>query len=137
VRDQTKLNRAEAAFLSKPDSFNLRQYIHTLHRREFPEPESRLMLVVLQDALRCLDKYALTRNSNGKTLFQETEAWVFATNEDWVFSFNNVCEALGFNPEYVRKRVMQWQTGKLDVEPGREAAHKGAAGRITNTGSPQ
>jgi hypothetical protein len=121
VPDQTELQQAEAAFLSEPDSFNLRQYLHTLHRREFVEPESRLMLVVLQDALRCLDKYALTRNSKGKTLFQETEAWLFATNEDWVFSFNNVCEALGFNPEYVRKQVMHWQTGKLATERGSTA----------------
>lgn len=114
--DQTELHRAEAAFLSEPDCFNLHQYLHTLHRREFAEPESRLMLVVLQDALRCLDKYFLTKNRKGKTLFQETEAWVFAANEDWVFSFNNVCEALGFNPAYVRRRVMQWQTGKLAKE---------------------
>ena len=58
--DQTELNRAEADFLSEPDSFNLHQYLHMLHRRESTEPEMRLMLVLLQDALRCLDKYALT-----------------------------------------------------------------------------
>jgi hypothetical protein len=74
------------------------------------------MLVILQDALRCLEKFALTKTNKGKVLFQETEAWVFATNEDWVFSFNNVCEALGFDPAYVRRRVAQWQTGKVATE---------------------
>ena len=72
--NQTELHQAEAAFLSEPDSYNLRQYLHTLHRRESAELEGRLMLVVLQDALRCSEKYFLTRNSKGKMLFHETEA---------------------------------------------------------------
>jgi len=82
------------------------------------------MLVVLQDALRCLNKYALTRNRMGRVLFHETENWVFATKEDWVFSFNNICEALGFNPEYVRKGVTQWKTARLGTERGPAATKR-------------
>jgi len=78
----------------------------------------QLMLAVLQDALTCIDKYAPTRNRKGSLLFHETEAWVFATADDWVFSFSNVCEALGLNPAYIRKGVTQWKTGKLDMERG-------------------
>jgi hypothetical protein len=110
--DKTELHDVTAAFLSKPD-FELCQYLHVLHHRDFAEPERQLLLVLLEDALRCLEKYALTRNGKGKILFHETEDWVFATAEDWVFSFNNVCEALGFNPEYIRKGVMQWKTRNL------------------------
>jgi hypothetical protein len=128
VPHQTELHEPEAAFLSKPDSIDVRQYLHTLHRRAFTEPEMRLMLVVLQDALSCLDKYVLTRNRKGKMLFHETEDWVFTTNEDWVFSFNNICEALGFNPEYVRKGVTQWKTAKLDVERGPPTAKSSCLG---------
>jgi hypothetical protein len=116
--DKTALHEEATQFLSRQDSIDVRQYLHTLHLREFAEPERQLMLVVLQDALRCLDKYALTRNRKGKMLFHETEEWVFARAEDWVFSFNNVCETLGFNPAYIRKGLTQWKTGKLDMERG-------------------
>jgi len=118
MADQAELHQAEAAFLSMSDSIELHQYLHTLHRTEFADPEKRLMLVILQDALRCLDQYSLTRNSKRKTLFHETEDWVFATADDWVFSFNHVCEALGFNPEYIRKGVRQWKTATLDMKRG-------------------
>jgi hypothetical protein len=42
----------------------------------------QLMLVVFEDALRCLDKYALARDRKSKVLFHETENWVFSSNND-------------------------------------------------------
>ncbi len=65
------------------------------------------MLVVLVDALRCLEKYILASNGTAKALFHETE--------DWVFSFHNVCEVLGFNPQYIRKAALQRTTRKLKM----------------------
>jgi hypothetical protein len=31
----------------------------------------------------------------------------------WVFSFENICEALGFNPAYVRQGLLRWMKNKL------------------------
>jgi hypothetical protein len=101
---------------AKPGHIESHPYLHTLHRREFAEPELRLMLVILQDALRCLEKYSLARPRKGRRLFEETERWVLAATDDEVFSFNNICEALGLNPAYVRKRVMQWKTMSFGIE---------------------
>ena len=40
---------------------------------------------------------------------------------DWVFSFENICEALGFNPAYVRKGLLRWMIGL--ERKGRWASH--------------
>jgi hypothetical protein len=111
-------SEATTRFGYVPDCINAREYAHTLQRREFSDPEHRLMFVILQDALKCLDKYALTKNSTSNTLFRETEAWVFTRSDDWVFSFDNVCAALGFNPEYIRKGVMRRKAAKRDIKRG-------------------
>jgi hypothetical protein len=111
---ETKWLEAEAAGVFQAESVDVHQYFHALRRREFAEPESRLMFAVLEDALRCLEKYASARSGKGKTLFDETKNWlVSTTNEDEVFSFNNVCEVLGLDPQYVRKAVLQWKTSSL------------------------
>jgi len=67
-------------------------------RKSYLEPEQKLMLAVLDNAIACFQKYAFTRDRKGKVLFQEAEYWVQDTNSDWPFSFANVCETLGFAP---------------------------------------
>ena len=113
---QTQWDKKQTAFLFQEESVDVHPYLHTLPRKEFADPEIQLMLVVFEDALRCLDKYALASDRKSKALFHETENWVFSTNDDWVFSFSSVCEALGFNPQYIRKAVLQWNTSKLKTQ---------------------
>ena len=83
-------------------------------RKSYLEPEQKLMLAVLDNAIACLQKYAFTRNRKGKVLFQEAEYWVQDTNSDWPFSFANVCETLGFDPDYLRQGLGQWKAAKLE-----------------------
>jgi len=72
------------------------------------------MLAVLDDAIACFQKYAFARDRKGKVLFQEAEEWVQAINHDWPFSFVNVCEILGFTPDFLRQGLGQWKTAKLE-----------------------
>jgi hypothetical protein len=87
--------------------------LETFQRKSYGEPEEKLMLAVLDDAIACFQKYAFARDRKGKVLFQEAEEWVQATNHDWPFSFVNVCEILGFAPDYLRQGLGQWKTAKL------------------------
>jgi hypothetical protein len=84
--------------LFQPDTLLPEQYLDTFRRKLHLEPEKKLMLAVLEDAIACFQKYVFTREGKGKILFQEAEDWVQDTNSDWLFSFANVCETLGFNP---------------------------------------
>ena len=88
--------------------------LETLQRKFHWEPEKKLMLAVLEDAIACFQKYVFAREGKGKILFQEAEDWVQDTNSDWLFSFANVCETLGFNPDYLRQGLTQWKAERLE-----------------------
>jgi hypothetical protein len=88
--------------------------LQPLERKFQWEPEKQLMLVVLEDAIACFQKYVFARDRLGKALFHESEYWIQDTNNDWTFSFVNICEALGFDPDYLRQGLAQWKTAKLE-----------------------
>jgi hypothetical protein len=73
------------------------------------EPEKRLMLAVLEDAIECFKNHYAARCGKSRGAFVDAEKWVFGTNGDWVFGFENICSALHFDPEYIRKGLRRWR----------------------------
>ena len=100
--------------LFQPDTLLPEQYLETFRRKFHLEPEKKLMLAVLEDAIACFQKYIFARDGKGKLLFQETEGWVLDENVDWLFSFANVCDTLGFDPDYLRRGLLEWKTKRLE-----------------------
>jgi hypothetical protein len=82
------------------------QYQNTFHRRLPLLPEKTLMLAVLEDAITCFQKYASAGSPKMKQLFDEAEQWILEQDSEWLFSFEQVCSTLGWNPEYIRKGLM-------------------------------
>jgi hypothetical protein len=74
-----------------------------------------LMLAVLEDAVRCIEEGRRRRLFCARRLAAEAEAWVRCEQRDWPFSFVNICEALGFDPDAVRGRLLT---------SARDAAHR-------------
>jgi hypothetical protein len=74
--------------------------------------EERLMLAVLEDAIKCFQKYALEHDHWDKRLFQEVEDWILKKNSDWLYSFENICETLQLNPDYIRRGLQVWKEAK-------------------------
>jgi hypothetical protein len=68
----------------------------------FVQSEGRLMLAILQDAVECYQRHALARNPRHREEFEEAKAWITSSDTDWVFSFENICNVLGIDPDYVR-----------------------------------
>src|SRR5574341_83391 len=99
--------------LFQPDTLLPDQYLDTFRRKLHLEPEKKLMLAVLEDAVACYQKYLLARDGKGKTLFLEAELWVEQKSGDGVFSFDSVCEVLGLDPEYLRRGLREWKTHAL------------------------
>ncbi len=66
----------------------------TPQRRCSLQPEKRLMLAVLDDAVLSYLR--------GSHLIPETEAWFQAEDYGWPYSFANLCEALGLDRNAVR-----------------------------------
>jgi hypothetical protein len=92
----------EVAFLFQPDPLLPAQYLDIFKSKPPLDPEKTLMLAVLEDAVTCIQKYRPSPSGKGKRLFHDARDWIFADEEDWPFSFINVCETLGFDPGYLR-----------------------------------
>jgi hypothetical protein len=100
------------ASLFQPDTLLSDQYFENLRRKTFFEPEKRLMLAVLEDAIRYYQDNWFSRNSKRKRIFDETEEWILTPDSDWVFSFDHVCETLGLSPAYLRRGLLRWKQRK-------------------------
>ena len=61
--------------LFQPDTLLPEQYLETFRRKLHLEPEKKLMLAILEDAIACFQKYILARDGKGKALFREAEEW--------------------------------------------------------------
>ena len=97
------------ASLFQPDTVLSAQYFENIRRKTLLEPEKKLMLAILEDAVNCFQDNLSAQNGKGKKLFEEAEQWIVEFGGDWIFSFEHICEALGFNPEYVRQGLLQWK----------------------------
>jgi len=73
------------------------------------QPEKRLMLAVLEDAVGTFQKYACSRERFGQKLFEDAEAWFEEDDHDWPYSFLNICNALGLEVEYMRAGLRRWK----------------------------
>ena len=111
TRDET------AAALFQLDTLLPVEYFDTFRRTIPIEPEKKLMLAVLADALTCFQKYLSARKRKGKNLFREAEEWIFGDNDDHLFSFENICEVIGLDPQYVRRLLSRWK----EMRPGAPA----------------
>lgn len=103
--------------LFQPDTLLPDQYLETFRRKAHLEPEKRLMLVILEDAIACFQKYLFARDGKGKALFREAEEWVMEEGSQWLFSFENICELLELEPRYVRQGLVRWKQKKLSERP--------------------
>ena len=91
------------------DTLTVQQYGDTFQRSEHIEPERLLLAAILQDAVEEYRKYSRANNAKGKRRFSEAEEWIMYDGNDWIFSFDNVCNSLGLDPEYIRHRVCETQ----------------------------
>jgi hypothetical protein len=91
--------------LFQPDALLNEQYLKSFRRGASFEPEKELMLAVLEDAIETLQENRSALSGRKKRLFDETCDWFFTDDPNWIFSFVSVCDALGLNPDYLRKGV--------------------------------
>ena len=104
MTNQTSLNVEEKlTSLFQPDPLVPAQYLETFRRKGHLEPEKGLMLAVLEDGIACFQNYIFVRDNRGKAIFREAEEWIMEENSDWLFSFENICEVFGLNPQYMRQ----------------------------------
>jgi hypothetical protein len=99
--------------LFQPDTLVQDEYFGVFRRETCLEPEKKLMSAVFEDAISCFQQYTFARDKKRAALFREAEDWILEKNDDGFFSFENICEILGFNPGYVRQGLLRWKEMKL------------------------
>ena len=98
--------------LFEPDAILPTQFYSIFKNSQHREPERRLMVAILEDAVSCLSTDLHRCNVRQRKQYEEAKAWVTADEEsEWIFSFKNICEVLGMNPNYLRRGLIRPVTG--------------------------
>ncbi|HEY9159107.1 hypothetical protein [Candidatus Binatus sp.] len=108
--------------LFEPDTLLPVQYFEAMRKKHLLEGEKRLILSVLEDAIECFMKCIDASTSKGQRLFRDADEWIAHEDKRWVFSFDNVCDMLDINPEYMRMGLRKWKDKRLDAIARRRAA---------------
>jgi len=101
--------------LFEPDTLLPIQYFEAMRRKHLLEGEKRLILSVLEDAIECFMKCMDSATNKGQRLYREADEWIALEDKHWVFSFDNVCDMLDINPEYMRRGLRDWKARKLEA----------------------
>jgi len=80
------------------------------------QPEKRLMLAVLEDAVGTFQKYAGATNRRARRLHAEAEEWFADDDVSWPFAFPNICQALGLEPEWLRRGLERWRVDQTQTD---------------------
>jgi len=110
MQARTKKNEGgTGAGLFEPDVLLPNQYFAAFRRGRAVEGERRLMLAVLEDAVDSYRKYALARDPREQACFLEAREWFLSDDRSWLFAFENVCDVLEMNPDYLRSGLDKWR----------------------------
>lgn len=96
------------ASLFEPDVLLPGQFFAAFRRAAGIERERLLMLAVLEDAVDCYQKHSHATDPRAAQLFDEAVEWVESHDRTWLFSFENICDTLEINADYVRRGLREW-----------------------------
>lgn len=103
----------DLAKLFEIDTLLPQEYQDSMRSRVL-ESEKKLMLAILEDAVHCFQKYIRASGRVGMGLFQDANEWFYQLGDaNHLFSFENVCAHLGFDPAYIRKGLDKWRENAL------------------------
>ena len=72
------------------------------------QPEKRLQVAVLADAVLTFHRWADVERAPARRLFAEVETWFASDDADGPFTFIAICDSLSFDPAYIRRGLRQW-----------------------------
>ena len=81
-------------------------------------PYHRLLVAILDDAIRCFQNNLDAKTIRRRRLFRETEYWLFETKDVGFMSCPTVCESLGISAVALRRSLREWQKATRDEARG-------------------
>ena len=105
--------------LFQVDTLAATQYRDTYRRKIPQQPEIRLMLAVLEDAVNCFQDNIFTVNKKRIQLFKDAEVWFMSDDASWIFSFVSICSLLQLEPDYFRQGLNSWSAKQRAARKGK------------------
>ena len=68
-----------------------------------------LMAAILEDAILCFQKAVGASGKRSERLARDAEEWLMSEEEQWPFSYRNICAVLGIDAQYLRRGLLQWR----------------------------
>jgi hypothetical protein len=94
--------------------------------------ERRLLLAVLEEALESFFRYRNTTTRRGQRLFNETIEWFWDRDQEWLYSFETICQHLDLDAEYIRGGLQRLYETETDEKTLAFSARAGKRRRQTN-----
>jgi len=116
--------------LFEPDVLLPGQFFSFFRKEAGFDRERRLMLAVLEDAIDCFQKYAHTNDLRGRQLFLESYDWIMSQDKRWLFSFENICQIVDMNPDYIRQGLNRWRRENAKTGMAMLAAEEAAGQEV-------
>jgi hypothetical protein len=89
------------------------QFFDRIRAERSSQPEKRLMLAVMEDAITIFQKSVHGATRRQRRLLKETEEWISSIDTNWPFSFENICAALDIEANYLRFGLRRWKESLL------------------------
>ncbi len=89
------------------------QFSEQMGSESSEQPEKRLMLAVLEDAIATFKRCSLADTRRKRRLLSEIEEWFSSTDVKWPFSFQNICAALGIDANYLLWGLARWRAHQV------------------------
>jgi len=101
------------------------------------QPERRLMLAVLEDAIDTYVKHVTSPRGIGRARYNEVANWFRSEDSEWPFSFVSICETLGLEPPVVRRMLVRRARSQVRGASGNPSGWGGSVltGGVTPGGS--
>ena len=111
VADKSAFNAMPAhkeipEFHSEANGWHTRHRLDDFQSNLYQEPEKMLMFAILVDAISCFVKLPAGAGMARNRQWLEARNWLCSNRQDWPFAYRNVCEVLGFNPDYLRRGLL-------------------------------
>ena len=75
------------------------------------DPERRLRLAVLEDAVHQFQRYVNATGRHERALYDDVLDWFASEDRSEPFSFESICDALHIDTDFVRSGLRRWRDG--------------------------
>lgn len=113
-RERAKFPVTEMAMaVFQPDILVDTQFQSTYQARFYRDPERVLMLALLKDAVVSFQENLTMTCKRKQAMHGEAEEWILNRDKSYLFSFENVCDMLGYDASYMREGLLRWKRAAL------------------------